>query len=328
MYGFHLIKIEAERPETIIPLTDTLASEIRRRLIFVQGGKLGDRWADSMLKATQWTYNDAVLSDLSNVPDTTWLLLINRRDTVRYSDWEGSWMMFQRQRNIEGEGTLEQKHESLRLVGFPFLYIQTAEDVGYADDPVIVGERRQHLRSEAIRLAHVELRELQTVPQPLLDSVAAATAVKDIERPLHVQMIRARDTASIWAAYRSLVAGNDITTVAGWYHDDQREVRQRTWDRGWVAQNELPARLWGAAWILKVGHFTRPIEFDAKYYILRLEDRRRAAAGPEEIHKRQEALRQEYRQVGLERWRRQIRSGHSIRLNPSYWRRVQQLWRK
>jgi parvulin-like peptidyl-prolyl isomerase len=328
IYGYHLIKIEAERPETITPLSDALADEIRRRLIFVKSEDLGKLWADSMLAATRWTYNDAVLENLKDVPDTTWLLLVNDRDTVRYGEWEGSWMMFQRQRDIEGPGTLEQKHESLRLVGFPFLYIQTAEDFDYADDPIIVGERRQHLRSEAIRLAHIRLRELQTVPQARLDSIAATTQAETIEKPLHIQMIRARDTATIWEAYRSLVAGNDIATVAGWYHDNPREVRQRTWDRGWLAQDELPAPLWGAAWILNVGGFTRPIEHDSRYYILRLEARRRAPAGQEEIQRQQEALRHQYRETGLDRWRDEIRSGHAIRLNQSYWRRVQQLWQR
>jgi hypothetical protein len=212
-------------------------------------------------------------------------------------------------------------------VGFPYLYIQTAEEFGYADDPVIVGERRQHLRSEAIRLANVRLRDLEAVPQRLLDSIAAASEPEPVEAPLHVQMISAQDTATIWAAYRRLVAGDDIASVAGWYHDNLREIRQRTWDLGWITEADLPARLWGAAWILKVGAYTRPIEYDSSYYILRLEDRKRAVAGPEDIQSRQDELRKQYRQDGLDRWRREIRAGHSIRLNPSYWRRVQQLWR-
>lgn len=327
MYGYHLIRVEQVRPESTMVLTDTVATRIRRQLEFTKGRALGTVWADSLLAVTDWRFNDSALALTPEVEDSVWMVSINSRDTLWYEDWQGAWEMYRRQNNVEGPGTLEDKHTSLKHSGFPYLYLQVAEDHGFDNDPAIAAEARQFLKSEAMRLEKQRLRELQEPPAELVDYNSGLVEAPEPAKQLHLQMIRSADTAAIWAAYRCLLAGDDIHSVARRYHDNLHEVRSGRYDLGWVGPDDLPRELWGMAWILESGRFTRPAEHDSAYYIFRLEDRYRKPQAREVRIKEVEAIRAEYRQRGLATWREDIRKGHKVRLDRSYWNRVQQLWR-
>lgn len=236
--------------------------------------------------------------------------------------------MYRRQRDLEGQGTMEDRKSSLMRSGFPYLYLQVAEDLRFADDSAIVAERRQFLKSEAVRRGNESLREFQRPPAELVDPTVGLEPEPVPEKQLHLQVIRAADTTTIWSAYRSLAVGNDIRSVARRYHYDMREARSNGFDLGWVGPGDLPVELWGAAWILEPGRFTRPIEHDSAWYIIRMEDRYRTLQPQDKRNREINAIRAEYRQSGLEEWRRLIRAGHRVRMDRSSWNRVQQLWRR
>lgn len=328
LYGYHLIKVEGIRPESTIVLTDSVAAMIRRQLEFAKGRALGTIWADSTLRACDWQFNLEALDRVPDVDSGMWLVTINGRDTLWWEDWTGAWEMYKHNHHIERQGTSDDKRASLKNSGFPYLYLQTAEDLGFADDSVIVAERRQFLKSEALRLEKQILRKLQEPPAELVDPSTGLEPEPEPEKPLHLQRVRAADSATIWAAYRSLVAGEDIRSVARRYHDNLREATSGAWDLGWVGADDLPVELWGKAWILEPGRFTRPIEYDSAFYIFRMEDRYRKTPPQERRNQEVEAVRAEYRQRGLAEWRKRIRARHHIRLDKSYWNRVQQLWRR
>ena len=330
LYGYHLIKIEAERPESTIAFNDSLSTLIRMYLERAEGVRLGSIWSDSMIAATAWRYNDPALENLREAPDSAWMVVIGGRDTLRYEEWKGAWEFYRRTQKVEGDGTLEDKHSSLRKTGFPFLYLIAADKHGFMDDPVIQQARIQYLQSEAVRLAHTALGDLQSPPDSVIKAEAEARIPEpeaDDGRSLHLQIIRARDTASIWSAYRALVAGKDMETVARRYHDNLREARSRGWDLGWVGASDIPAGLWGPAWILNEGSYTRPIEDESRYYIVRLVERKRTQVPEEQRVRAIDQVRSEFREQGLVEWRKRIRSGHHIRLDRGTWKRVQQLWR-
>jgi parvulin-like peptidyl-prolyl isomerase len=327
-YGYHLIRVEGIRAESTIVLSDTLALMIESRLAYFKGQKAGEIWADSIINATDWTYRDALLNQMPDVHDSEWVVTINDRDTLWYDDWKGAWEYYKKTRKIEGTGTLEDKHHSLRNSGYIFLYMQAAEDNGFDDDSTIVAEGLQHLRSEAVRMSRVRLRELQTPPAHLIDPTVGLHDDPMPEKPVKLQYVRAADTATIWTAYRKLTAGESMKSVARRYHDDLREARAGDWNLGWVGQDDLAAPLWGSAWILEPGRFTRPVEYDSAYYILYMVDRHRPQLPQERRNMEIAAVREEYKNRGLAQWRKEIRKGHRIRLDRSYWKRVQQLWRK
>lgn len=329
MYGYHLIKVEGERPESTIVLNAAIRKMIEAQLGAIEGRELGRQWSDSVVNAADWRFNDDVLSDtLHETPDTAWVVIVNHRDTMSYAEWKGAWMLFQRSKGIKGAGTLEQKHTSLKATAFPYLYLHAAEDGGFADAPEIIGERRQYARSTALRMAYDDLEELQRIPDSVLTAALADTVDKDSDPPLHLQFVRARDTASIWGAYRHLVAGDDMATVAGWYHDNLREVRAGKWDLGWVHRDALPADIAGAVWILNVGKFTRPLKHGDEYYIYKLVDRKSRMAPAQKARKIRDHLRREYLAKGLAEWRKRLRSSHTVRIDPTVWRRVVQVWKK
>jgi len=329
VYGYHLILVEAERPESTIALHDSVRFEITRDLANDQSRRLGTLWADSMIAAADWKFNETALADTTGgLPDETWMVAINGRDTLWWGEWKGGWEYYKRTEGIQGAGTPEDKRASLKRSAYPYLYLHAAEDAGYADDPPIVAEMRLHLRSEALRQARGRLRDMQdsiaaTLPQPDTAKVAV-----EFEKPLHLQMLRTRDSAQAWAAYKKLVAGNRFQTVAGWYHDNKREVRVGLWDLGWVGRDDLPPRLFGPAWILGVGKYTRPIQTDSGFYIFRLEDRRAAPNRLEDLTRARNELIHTSRALALKLWRQRIREGNRIRVDRSSWQRVTQLWRR
>ncbi len=328
-YGYHLILVHADRPETTLELTDSLRTLLRAHLVGLEARRLGETWSDSAIQAADWEFNDAAMAHTADIDDGTWLVNINDRDSLWYRGWKGSWILYKRKHNIVGEGSLEEKHAALRDVGFPFLYLHTAEDLGLGDDPIIYGERLQHMRSEWSRLVRQELYALQAPPDSAIERVKAeAATVKTTDKPLHLQIIRAGDTASIWGAYRALVAGTDVETVVRWYHENMLEARTGAWDRGWIGPDDIPGPLWGPAWILTVGRYTRPIECESAWYILRLVERDRQIDPLQAEQRGLEELTREYRRRGLIAWRKEIRSGHRIRTDRSTWNRVQQIWRK
>jgi parvulin-like peptidyl-prolyl isomerase len=327
-YGYHLIRVEGIRPESTIVLSDTLALIIESRLAFYKGQKMGETWADSIIDATDWNYRDALLNQMPDVDDSQVVVTINERDTLWYGDWKGAWQFYKKSHKLEGDGTTDDKHQSLRNSGYIFLYIQTAEDMGFDDDSIIVAEGLQHLRSEAVRLSRIRLRELQTPPAHLTDQTIGLQEDSLPEKPIDVQYVRAADTATIWTAYRKLTAGEDMKSVVRRYHDNMREARGGDWDLGWIGKNDLPAPVWGSAWILEPGRFTRPIEYDSAYYIVYMVDRYRPQLPQERRNAEIAVAKAEYRDKGLTQWRSQIRDGHRIRLDRSYWKRAQQLWRR
>jgi len=327
-YGYHLIRVEGIRPESTIVLSDTLAMMIESRLAFAKGQKAGEVWADSIIDATNWKYADELLNQMPTVHDSEWVVTINDRDTLWFGEWKGAWAYYKKTRNIEGAGTLEDKHYSLRNSGYVFLYLQVAEDNGFDDDSIIVAEGLQYLRSEAVRLSRVRLRELQTPPADLTDPTTGLEDTPIPEKPIKVQYVRAADTAAIWTAYRKLTAGEDMKSVVRRYHDNMREARAGDWNLGWIGQDDLPAPLWGSAWILEPGRFTRPVEHEQEYYIIYMVDRYHPQLPQERRNMEIASVKREYIDRGLAQWREEIRKGHRIRLDRSYWKRVQQLWRK
>lgn len=328
MYGYHLIRVDAERPESIVVLDDRLTRVIRGQLEMAEARRIGTVWADSVMEHTHWNYNDEVLADMAGHPDETWVVKINERDTLWLGRWKGAWEYFKRTQDIVGPGTLEEKHTSLRKTGFVFTYMQAAEDLGFADDPAIVGERIQHIKSETIRLAHVVLRDMQKIPANEIALLEIEPEKVDIPRPLKVQMIRNSDTAAIWSAYRSLETGNEMSLVVRWFHEDMREARTGLWNLGWIGKEDLEDGLWGKVWILGVGKYTRPIEHGGTNYIFRLEDRKSAGNSLTDKQTRADAVRDKFRELGLAQWRENIRANHSIRINQDLWKRLKQLWRK
>jgi len=328
LYGYHLIRVEGVRPESTIVYNDTIGVLIRRQLESAKGRALGTAWADSLVSATRWHYNDSALERVPNLEPSVWLVTLNDRDTMWWGEWEGAWELYRRQQNITDAGTLDDKHASLRGSAFPYLYLQVAEDKGFANDSLIEAERWQYLRSEALRTSKDRLYTLQAPPEDSIDPHSAPASAPEPEKKLHLLQLRACDTATIWAAYRRLWAGDDFHSVARRYHDNVRDIASRAYDLGWVEQDELPVELWGKAWILEPGKFTRPVPYDSCYYILKLEDRPRAMEARELRNKEIEAVRREHQKRGLEEWRAEVRKGHRIRLDRSYWQRVQQLWRR
>jgi hypothetical protein len=286
-------------------------------------------WADSVIAAADWKFNDAALADTTGqLPDSTWLVAINGRDSVFWGEWRGAWEYYKRSEGIEGAGTPEDKKTSLKRTGYPYLYLHAAEDRGYTDHPLIVSERNQHLRSEALRIAHTRLRQVQdsvlaSMPQP--DTAAAETP---FDKPLHVQMLRARDSADAWSAYKQLFGGTAFAEVVKRYHSDRRDVMRGAWDLGWVGKEDLAPQFFGPCWILGVGKFTRPIQTDSGFYIFRLADRRAAANNLEELSRLQVEHATAGRKRGAEIWRADIRAGSRIRIDEGAWRRVEQLWRR
>jgi parvulin-like peptidyl-prolyl isomerase len=327
LYGYHLIKVEQIRPESTLALNDSLTVLIRRQLQFVKGRSLGTAWADSAMAAGRWQFNDPAIERVPDVDTGAWMTSINSRDTLWWEEWKGAWELYKHSRGIEGPGTAVDKQASLKQCAFPYLYLQTAEDLGFADDTAIVAEHRQFLKSEALRTQKQRLRNLQEPPADLVDPSQGLPVVHQPDKPLHLQRIQAADTASIWGAYRSLLAGMDIRKVARRYNDNMHEALSGGFDLGWVGQADLPVELWGKVWILEPGRFTRPIEYESTYYIFRLVDRFQVPQPQEVRNKQIDSVRVVYRARGLEEWRAQIRAGHHIRLDKSYWNRVQQLWR-
>lgn len=328
LYGFHLIRVESVRPESTIAYNDTLGMLIRRQLETNQGGKLGTAWADSVVKATNWRYNDSALALVPHLDPGVWLVTLNDRDTMWWSDWEGGWEMYRRKQKVVGAGTLDDKHASLRGSSFPFLYLQIAEDRGFVSDSSIVAEKWQFLRSEALRLRKDRLYQLQTPPAHLVNPDSVPVPAHEPEKKLHLLQLRSCDTATIWVAYRKLWAGEEFHSVARRYHDNVRDIASRAYDLGWVGQSDVPAALWGKAWILEPGKFTRPVEYDSCYYIVQLEERPMETNPRELRNKEIDAIQTAYREKGLAQWRAEVRKGHRIRLDRSYWNRVQQLWRR
>lgn len=328
-YGYHLILVEAERPESTIALNGEVRFEITRALANDQAKRLGAVWSDSVIAAARWEFNEGALTDTTGLlPDSTWMVRINNRDTLFWDGWKGAWEFYKRTQGIQGAGTVEDKKTSLKRTGFPYLYLHAAEDAGYADDSAIVMEEWYHLRSEALQMANQRLRELQDSVSAALPQPDTTGETVEIDKPLHLQMLRARDSAQVWSAYKKLVAGNRFETVVGWYHDDRREARLGLWDLGWIGRDDLPPNLFGPAWILGVGKYTRPIPTDSGFYILRLEDRRAATNNLETLTRARNDLIRKSRTLALETWRREIREGNRIRVDRSSWQRVKQLWRR
>jgi parvulin-like peptidyl-prolyl isomerase len=328
MYGYHLIRVEGEKPESTIVLTDSLARLIRSQLEFIEGKRLGTIWADSVLEAAQWRFNDPILGDTMRTPDdSVWVVVVNERDTMWCGEWKGAWILYQRSDGIEGKGTVDDMHKSLKKSAFPYLYLHAAEQGGFADEPPVSTERWNFLRSEAMRYANQRLSDLQAVPDSVLRSVRSL-APSAVDKPLHVQMIHARDSASIWSAYKKLVAGNNMATVAKWYNADMRQARAGSWDLGWIGKGDLPDNLFGAVWILGAGQYTRPIETDSGYYILRLAERAKLESADDLRYRSEGQATAQYREQGAAAWRKQIRKNHSVRINQSAWQRLVQIWRK
>jgi hypothetical protein len=329
LYGFHIILVTGERPESTLALDDSVRYVITTALANEQARRLGGVWADSVIAAADWKFNADALADTSGlIPDATWMVVINGRDSLFWGEWRGAWEYYKRNQGVKGAGTPEDKRKSLKETGYPFLYLHAAEDRGYTDHPFIVSERNMHLRSEALRIAHDRLRKVQDSVLASLPEPDTATADVEFDRPLHLQMLRARDSADVWSAYKRLVGETEFAEVVRRYHANRREVMRGAWDLGWVGKEDLPPQFFGPCWILNVGKYTRPIETDSGWYIFRLADRRGPVNKLEEESRLLGQRSTTGRNRGAEIWRAEIRAGSRIRIDEGAWRRVEQLWRR
>ncbi len=315
--GYHIIKLEDKRPEGYQPLDEKLTEALKARLKREKEQKRSVEFLDSLQAATDYMFNDKILSQAETlVVGNPWVLIINKKDTIRFREFkkELPGYLFQRKLNT---ATLEDKREFLRVWSRNYILKQTARQLGYYRSPEIKEEESKFRLQEARKrvLEKKSFSNYQPTDAEMRKYYDTHPEKYAQERPLHVQHIIFTDSLKAEQVRKKILGGADFKEMALQYYPGEKEIREVAYDLGYISGQEMPPEFFQAAWKLKPGEVSSPVRTLWGYHLIKLVDKREKTTFEQATPEIRQTLTDQKNQQTLKQWEKTLRKGAKIWIN-------------
>ncbi|RKX20702.1 MAG: hypothetical protein DRP26_01155 [Candidatus Zixiibacteriota bacterium] len=276
-FGYHIIRVEDHKQESIQELNDSLRNNIKGMLFRDKEKERADQFVDSLKALAKYTFNDEALAQPDSLLDPgLWVMVVNDIDTVFEKRVQELFPKYMRFKKIT-EPTTEAKREMLMEIAVTYLLRAAGKELGYYDTP----EAKKVFDDFTYRQAELEvgrmMRDLEYQPTEEEIEKYYNEHFEELykeKRPLQVQHIIFEDSAFAAIIRDSIVAGADFKEMALRYYPGEPEIREVAYDLGYISEQDMGPDFFNRVNELEVGEISTPIKTKWGYHITKLVNRR------------------------------------------------------
>lgn len=318
-YGYHIVKIFDHLQEGYRELNDELRKEIEQKLKMEKERVRNQEFLDSLRNLASYTFNDRVLSlpDTARPDDTSWIVIVNRKDTILTKDgWGELWQYMQFTKT--GNLTLGDKKDFFRAKSL-WTQLKVLRDAAtnlglFKREEVKQEERKFALERAKDRLRKKSTADFSPQPEEIRRYYDAHPELYAVEHPLHVYHIIFDDSITASAVRDSLLLGADFAIMAEKHYPGQTEIREVAYDLGYIAPYEMPEGFYTAADRLIVDEVSPPIKTYLGYHLIKLIDRQKDKTLDEVTPQVLRLLREEFKRKAQATWEVELKKGAKIKI--------------
>jgi len=312
--GWHLVEVLDHLDSGLVPLEGKVYEAVVNRLTSEEARERSIAFLDSIYSAAEYVYNDSDLTrPIGEVPETTWALIINGRDSLFFRRLDinfADYGKFLKKDTLN----LDDKHDMLQRLARPYIVAQAGDDLGLDRDSAISAERRALYHQYSANV----VRQYDVDPdyQPT-DSMIADYYNRHIdqfvfEKPVYVQHIIAEDSIFGEFLRDQALSGVEFLDLAKEHYPGAEEIRVAAADLGYIGRGEMPEAFFEKAMSTKLGDISHPVKTDWGYHIIKVLDKRlNKTLESQRVHI-SAILKDRYLSGALKQWRTDILSRYKV----------------
>ncbi len=318
--GWHIFEVLDHIDSGLAPLKGHVYEQAKNDYLYEITQRRSKEFIDSLVQEATYVFNDSALNqaNLYAIPDTTWSVIINGRDTVdflRVGDLMGQY----HPAGDQDELSLSSKKEILKSYCSSYLLAQYAEDKKLDQEPKAKKELEDIRRAAALKLIFKSYQDPDYMPD---DSAIEDYYQRNIDKftfpkPVYVQHIIVQD--SVFGEYlRDLaLSGMDFMDLAEENYPGEPEIRRAAADLGYIGPGEMPPEFYDMALKTPKGEVSHPVKTELGYHIIKVVDRKddRDVVGAR--HDIVLALREERKQTLENKWRHDMLNKFDVKYDIS-----------
>ncbi len=275
-FGYHIVRIEEYKPESIQPLEGDVTSQIRGILAREKEKDIATAYVDSLKENGSFEYNDEVLnSDDSSFSANTWVMTANGTDTLFYDTYADALPRFKKWKRVDSL-TVDDKMEMLDYLKTNLLLENAVRVEGYMEDPQVVKAEDDYVTREARQVVINITRDLEYEPTDEEVESYFDEHIDDykVERKLMVYHIIFQDSVLAEAVRDSILLDADFVEMAKRYYPGEPEIREVAYNLDYIGPRDMGEIFYDAANALEIGEISHPVKTEWGYHLIKLMQRK------------------------------------------------------
>lgn len=275
-FGYHIVRVEEYKPESIQPLEGEVTSQIRGILAREKEKELATAYVDSLKENGSYEFNNDVLdNDDSSFSASTWVMTANGTDTLFYDTYADALPRFKKWKNVDSL-TVDDKMEMLDYLKTNLLLANAVKVEGYMDDPEVVKAEEEYVKREARQQVINIMRDLEYEPADEEIESYFNEHIDDykVERKLMVYHIIFQDSILAEAIRDSILLGADFVDMAKKYYPGEPEIREVAYNLDYIGPRDMGEVFYNAANDLDIGEVSHPVKTEWGYHLIKLVQRK------------------------------------------------------
>jgi parvulin-like peptidyl-prolyl isomerase len=275
-FGYHIIKVEEYKPETLKPLEGDTESQITGIIRREKEKEIAQAYVDSLKENGSFSYNDAILNiDDSTFSADTWVMAANDTDTLFYDVYLDALPRFKKWKQLDTL-TVEAKMEMLDYMKTNLLLMHAVKALGYMENPEVAKASDDYVKREARQKISTLLRDPEYEPteQEVESYFNTNQGEYTVERKLLVYHIIFQDSAFAEVIRDSLLLGADFVEMAKNYYPGEPEIREVAYNLDYIGPKDMGEVFYQAAAALDIGEISHPVKTEWGYHLIKLVQRK------------------------------------------------------
>lgn len=322
--GWHLAQL-TEHSEAGVKDLAEVYEQSRNTLETNIARELSKQILDSLIKIAKYEFNDSSLQqNASAVPDTTWAMIVNDRDTVDFFRLSEYFHDYKRALNIDSM-TIDYKEDALKRKANQILIMQMGDDLGYNEHPEIVEQRRKfHHHFSSVHIGRKSM-DYDYNPDDSLVEDYYQKHINDyiVKKPVSVQHIIVEDSIFGEFLRDQALSGIDFMDLAREHYPGAEEIRTAAADLGYIGPGEMPEEFYMMAMRTPVNGVSHPVKTEWGYHIIHVVDRQLNRTLNEVRQDIVKILKRKHAQEVRNRWLNEIINRHDVVYYLKPWKKLQ-----
>ncbi|UCC78569.1 MAG: peptidylprolyl isomerase [Candidatus Zixiibacteriota bacterium] len=275
-FGYHIVRVEEYKPESIQPLEGDVTTQIRGILAREKEKEIATVYVDSLKENGSFEFNDEVLnSDDSSFSNSTWVMTANASDTLFYDTYADALPRFKKWKKVDSLA-MDDKMEMLDYLKTNLLLANAVKVEGYTEDPQVVKAEDDYVTREARQVVINITRDLEYEPTEEEVESYFNEHIDDykVERKLMVYHIIFQDSVFAEVVRDSILLGAEFVEMAKRYYPGEPEIREVAYNLDYIGPRDMGEVFYNAANDLEIGEISHPVKTEWGYHLIKLMQRK------------------------------------------------------
>ena len=323
--GYHLIMVVEHIDSSYVELDNRYRESIKKGLKEDRQKIRAQEFVEDMKNRHHYEFNEPVLAlEDSLIPDNNWLLVIDTTDTVYAKDYKDKVGPYKSARKLP-TWTIENKKELLRdFKGINIVAKKELQKGGYFATWECQEEKKkftlQRARSKVLAKGEAKIEE--PTDEEIIKYYEAHKAEYPTKELLHVYHITFDDSTKALKALNEIQNGDDFVEIAKKYYSGATEVKDQSYDLGFISLGEMPDDFYKTAKKLNPGEVGGPVKTTWGYHLIKLIEKKQEGNWQKYKVGIASALKQKQKDDFYQSWKEKLLSENKIKINQKALKKV------